>query len=496
VTIKNYFSKPSKWAKRGAATLVLVCAGTLLGSCGGGGVSSDTGLQTGALSLLPGTGTIYANVPFNFTIAGGRRPYFITTNEQSLIPLNYTLDGNSFSVVAKNPGVVDVGQDPNEVPARSIRFTIRDNTGTELVTGDSSFKVLQNFITGYNLTISSLFACGVDSTGEPIAAEGCSGSESTIDLDAITAGALYQNRQLRFSVNFGEFAFVDKNSSPPNAIVSTITLTTTGATASGGTEAGNLRAFFRVPDTARTQYASVRITDVLTGIFRDVNFLIVNPTVSTAVTLLPATIGPLVGTDSTRCGSGGVDVRIAGGIPPYSVVVSPSSRAIVTATPPIVLDANGIFTVGVSAAAAPTSCLTEPNAITVTDSTGRSATFAVNTAPGTTAPVQPFTTVPGSGSSIALSCVVGSSAQIQAFGGNSGKTFTSSNNAAATVQADAAAGGGGGTTPPAATGGAVSATITRRGPGAATITVSDGAASATLTVTGIVPPNTPVASCP
>jgi hypothetical protein len=489
VTIKNYFSKPNAWAKRSVAAAILAGATALLGSCGGSGVSSETGVQVGALSLLPGTGTIYANVPFNFTIAGGRRPYFITTNEQSLIPLNYTLDGNSFSVVAKNPGVVDVGQDPKEVPSRSIRFTIRDNAGTELITGDKSFSVLQNFITGYNLSIASLFACGVDSTGKPISSEGCSGSESVIDLRPTTAGVLYQNRQLRFSVNYGQFSFIDKNSNPPNAVVPTITLTTSGATAPGGTEGGSLRAFFRTPDTARTQYAGLRITDVLTGIYRDVDFLIVNPAVSTAVTLLPATIGPLLGTDSTRCGSGGVDVRISGGTPPYSIVVSPSSRAIVSATPPIVLDANGIFTVGVSAAPAPTSCLTEPNAITVTDSTGRNATFAVSTAPGAGAPIQPFSTVPGSGSSIALSCVIGSSTQIQAFGGNSGKTFTSSNNTAATVLADAAATGGGTTAAP--TGGAASATITRRGQGLTTITVSDGASTAQLIVTG--PGGTP---CP
>jgi hypothetical protein len=480
VTIKNYFSKPNNWAKRGVAAIMLASAAALLGSCGGSGVSSDTGVQVGALSLLPGTGTIYANVPFNFTIAGGRKPYFITTNEQSLIPLNYTLDGNSFSVVAKNPGVTDVGQDPKEVPSRSIRFTIRDNAGTELITGDKSFSVLQNFITGYNISINSLFACGVSSTGAATSTEGCAGSESAIDLDAVTNGVLYQNRQLRFSVNFGEFSFVDKNSSPPNAIVPTITLTTTGATSTGGTEGGNLRAFFRVPGTAKTQYASLRITDVLTGIFNDVNFLIVNPNVSTAVTLLPATIGPLTGTDSTRCGSGGVDVRISGGTPPYSVVVSPSSRAIVSATPPTVLDANGIFTVGVSAAPAPTSCLTEPNAITVTDSTGRSATFAVNTAPGTTAPVQPFTIVPGAGSAICLLDVPGASTQIQAFGGNSGKTFTSSNLLVATVTAATAPTGTGTTT---TTGGATSATITRVGPGTTTVTVSDGANSGSVVVT-------------
>jgi hypothetical protein len=489
VTIKNYFSKPNNWAKRGAAAVILASAAALLGSCGGSGVSGDTGVQVGTLSLVPGSGSLFAGVPFTFTIAGGSKPYTVSTSEQTLIA-NLTVNSNTFTVIPNNPGVVDPVTDPNIVPSRSIRFTVRDNAGAQVVTGDTSFSVVQNFITGYNLTISSLFACGLDADGKPASAQGCSGGESAIDLRPTTAGVLYRNRPLRFSINYGEFIFVDKNSSPPDRLVPTITLTTSGATAPTGTESGSLRAFFRSADTARTQYAGMRITDVQTGIYRDVDFLIVNPTVATNVTLLPEKIGPLVGTDSTRCGSGGVDVRVSGGIPPYSIVVSQSSRAIVTATPNIVRDANGIFTVGVSAAPAPTSCLTEPNAITVTDSTGRSASFAVNTAPGTTAPVQPFTTVPGSGSAICLSNTVGASTQIQAFGGNSGKTFTSSNLSVATVTAAASGGTGTGT---ATTGGATSATITRVGTGTTTITVSDGASSASLIVSGPVAPAT---TCP
>jgi hypothetical protein len=480
VTIKNYFSKPNNWAKCGAAAVILASAAALLGSCGGSGVSGETGAQVGSLSLVPGSGSLFANVPFTFTIAGGSKPYTVSTSEQTLVP-NQTVNGNTFVVVPNNPGVVDPVTDPNIVPSRSIRFTVRDNAGTQVVTGDTSFKVVQNFITGYRLSINSLFACGVDSTGKPVSAEGCAGSESTIDLFPTTGGVLYRNRPLRFSINYGDFLFVDKNSSPPNLLVPAITLTTSGATASTGTESGSLRAFLRSSDTARTQYAGLRITDVQSGVYRDVDFLIINPIVTTSVTLLPATIGPLTGTDSTRCGSGGVDVRISGGRPPYSVVVSPSSRAIVSANPPIVLDANGIFTVGVTAAAAPTSCLNEPNAITVTDSTGRSASFEVKTVPGTGAPAQPFTIVPGAGSAICLLDVPGASTQIQAFGGNSGKTFTSSNLLVATVTA--AASGGTGTGAGAATGGATSATITRVGPGTTTVTVSDGANSGSVAVT-------------
>jgi hypothetical protein len=428
VTIKNYFSKPSTWAKRGLAAIILASTSAILGSCGGGGASTDTVVQTGSLSLLPGSGSLYANVPFNFVIAGGVRPYTVTTSEQTLIPNPPSLNSNTFTVVPNNPGVVDPQTDPNIVPSRTIRFTVRDRDGTQIVTGNDSFKVVQNFITGYRLSINSLFACGVDSTGKPISSEGCAGSESTIDLFPTSGGVLYRNRPLRFSINYGEFLFVDKNSSPPNLLVPTITLTTSGATAATGTESGSLRAFFRTSDTARTQYAGLRITDVQSGVYRDVDFLIVNPTITTLATLIPASLGPLTGIDASRCGSGGVDVRISGGKAPYSISVSTSSRSIVSVNPPIVLDANGIFTVGVAAAPAPNSCLNEPNAITVTDANGLTTSFGVTTTAGTGAPALPLTVSPN-----AVCLVDGASATVAVSGGNALKVLNSSNTALATV---------------------------------------------------------------
>jgi hypothetical protein len=432
VTIKNYFSKPNNWAKRGAAAVMLAGAAALVGSCGGSGVSGDTGAQVGSLSLIPGSGSLFANVPFTFTIAGGSKPYTFSTSEQTLIP-SQTVNGNTFVVVPNNPGVVDPVTDPNIVPSRSIRFTVRDNAGAQVITGDTSFKVVQNFITGYRLTISSLFACGVTSTGEAIPAEGCTGSESAIDLFPTTDGVLYRNRPLRFSINYGEFLFVDKNSSPPNRLVPTVTLTTSGATAPTGTESGSLRAFLRTSDTARTQYAGLRITDVQSGVYRDVDFLIINPTLNTQATLIPDKLGPLTGVDASKCGSGGVDVRISGGKAPYSITVSASSRAIVSVNPPLVLDANGIFTVGVAAAPAPNSCLTEPNAITVTDANGLTTSFGVTTTAGTGTAVLPLTVSPNVVACLANAGNPGSTATIAVTGGNDLKVLSSQNPTAVTV---------------------------------------------------------------
>ncbi len=461
MTIKNYTSKPVSWVKRGAVAAILAGTAALLGSCGGSGVSSETGVQVGALSLNPGSASLYAGVPFTFTIAGGVKPYTVTTSEPTLIP-NLTVNGNTFTVIPKNPGVVDPQDKPDIVPSRSIIFTIRDNAGTQISSSGSNFKVVQNFITGYSLNISSLFGCGVNSTGTPIAAQGCVGSESAIDLRPTTAGVLYTNRPLRFTINYGEFLFLDKNSVPPNTAVSSITLTTSGTTVAGGTEAGSLRAFLRPLDTARTQYAGLRITDVQSGVYLDVDFLIINSTVVTKATLIPSSLGPLAGVDSSKCGSGGVDVRISGGTPPYAIAVSASSRAIVSVNPPLVVNANGIFTVGVAAAPAPNSCLNEPNAVTVTDANGLVTTFGVNTVPGTTAAIQPLTVSPNAA---CLPDKAGSSVAIAINGGNALKVLNSSNTTLATVA-------------PATGSGAFTATITTAGTGAGEtvqINVSDGA---------------------
>ena len=459
MTTKNYFSKPSSWAKRGAAAVILAGTVALLGSCGGSGVSSDTGVQVGALTLLPASGTLFANVPFTFTIAGGSRPYTVTTSEQTLIaPL--TVNSNTFTVVPNNPGVVDPQTDPLIIPSRSIRFTIRDNAGAQVVTGDTSFRVVQNFITGYNLTLSAGTTCGVSAGGSatPTVAQACTGFLSTIDLRPTTAGVFYNNRPLRFSINYGEFKFVDKNNG--DAIVDTITLTTSGATAPGGTESGNLRAFFAPNSGARAQYASLRITDVRSGVYRDVDFFISAPP-ATALSISPTSIGPIAGRDSATCGNGQVNVRITGGTPPYVIQVPAALSSTVFVSPSRVDDQNGLFQVGVGASAAP-NCVSEPNAVTVRDSTGQAASFGVSTTVGTGPAFQPLNVAPS-----AIACLAdGGIATLAVLGGNSLKVINSSSNLVAVA-------------PPTVTG---NGTVTLTGFGAGPVAPAAGAA-VTVTVT-------------
>ena len=144
----------------------LAAAALFLASCGGGGATSSPN-AAGALQLLPGASSLYAAVPYTFNIVGGRKPYLVTSSEQTLIELNITIDSNSFTIVPRNPGVVDVGLDPNEVPRRTVNIEVRDSNGASL---SNAYNVLQNFFTGYRETYTSTCAAAAAGAVAPQAA--------------------------------------------------------------------------------------------------------------------------------------------------------------------------------------------------------------------------------------------------------------------------------------------------------------------------------------
>ena len=84
-------------------------------------------------------------MPYTFNIVGGRKPYLVTSSEPTIIELNLTTDSNQFTIVARNPGVVDVGLDPDEVPRRIGEHRGARRQGRIVRT---TYNVLQNFFTG------------------------------------------------------------------------------------------------------------------------------------------------------------------------------------------------------------------------------------------------------------------------------------------------------------------------------------------------------------
>lgn len=446
MAINTYFRNFSTLVKRGAMLALFGSITALVASCGGGGTTSDP-RQVGDLAILPGSGTLYANVPQTFTIAGGRGPFIITSSENTVIPLNMTLNGNSFTVTPNQPGVVDPQEDPNVVPSRSVIITVRDAAGTQIT---ATYNVLQNFLTGYNLSITTTATCAAAASTTSI--DACAGADSLISLVPISAGLRFANKQMRLCATFGPFDFIVDSTGTTNQCVT--------VTADSG---GNIFARIRVRPNVPTQYAQFRLTDVATGQYRDITFVVTNASGNqTELSLLPTTVS-LTGANSGSCGTGLFNLFVFGGSPPYTAgTTQPSSISI---TPPIVNRSGDAFSVQVFN---PNVCLTTANVV-VTDAAGRSATMDITTTAGTTPAPTPLSVAPST------LCVPDmGSGVINITGGNNNKVINSSNPGLATASPTTGTGNFTASINAAGAGGAIGTSVT--------LTVSDGANTATVNI--------------
>jgi len=450
VAINRYFRSISSLAKRGAMTALLGSMTTLLVSCGGGGTQGGDPTASGALAVIPNSGSLYANVPQLFNVAGGRGPYLVVSNEQTVVPINATISTNTFTVVPNQPGVVDPQSDPNVVPSRTVIITVRDSAGTQV---NGTYNVLQNFLTGYNLSISTITTCTPSAGAAAAAAQACAGADSLIQLVPVSNGVRYANKQMRLTSTFGPFSFI---------------LDSTGVT--GGTynvtadSTGLVTARIRVTANAATQYAQFRLTDVATGSYREFTFVVTNSTGSnTELSALPATI-TLTGANNTRCGTGTVNIFAIGGTPPYTANTTfPGSISIM---PPSVLNSGDAFSVSLFN---PGFCLA-PGNVVIRDATGAIFTVNITTSLGTGDPILPLAVAPST-----LCIPDGGSGVASISGGNANKVINSSNPGLATAI-------------PTSGNGNFTAAINALGAGGGagtpvTLAVSDGATTANIAVT-------------
>ena len=445
----NSYRNNATWVKRGTMIAIFGVMAALLGSCGGGGVSGGDPLKNGTLSILPNTGSLYANVPVTLNVAGGTGPYFITSNEPTVMPLNFTLNGNSFTTVPNQPGVVDPVTDPNIVPSRTVIVTARDATGAQTT---ATFNVIQNFLTGYGLSITTTANC-LPAGAVTAGSEACAGADSLISLVPISNGLRYANKQMRLTALFGPFAFILDSTG-----ITGPTVTTTADSAGGVT------ARIRVTPNAATQYAQFRLTDVATGAYRDITFIIRNASGgNTPLSALPTSIS-LSGATTASCGTGFANVFAFGGVPPYRA--STTFPGSINISPPEVTRSGDAFTVQIFN---PNVCLS-PGNVVITDAAGNFVTVAITTTPGTTPPVLPLSVAPSS-----LCVPDGGTGVVSISGGNANKVINSSNPTLATALPVTGTGNFTTTINSLGAGGAVGTLVT--------FTVNDGANAATISVT-------------
>ena len=430
-----------------AGSAFALIAAMLLASCGGGGAAgNNTG---GNLVVAPNNATFYAGVPATMTVAGGRRPYRITSSEPGIFPVPSEINASSFTVIPSNPGVIDDNIQQGQLPRRTVHITAID---AENNFQNADIEVAQNFLTGYGLSFASNCPVANGGTTSP---PGCAGGETLVRLTPTFNGALVGLRTLRIDTERGPITWLYPNGQPAG---SSITLTTD--------HEGKALAVFRADAGVPTQFVIFRVTDVETGVSVEESFILTGVAIASNLTILPDQF-EFTGADTATCGTGSAQFLVFDGVPPYKAV---SSFGQVTVNPSESDDQPGKFSFNVSD---PTTCLSKATII-VTDSRLARGTVEIDTKAGSgTPPPAPIRVVP---STITLSCTV-TSGSVLAVGGSgtySAATGDPTLTASATGSTITINFGPGGLTNP---GGAPSgANIS------GTVSVTDGTSVATVTV--------------
>lgn len=397
--------------------------------------------------IQPATGTAYAGIPFTVSVSGGRAPYTLGSSEPSIFPVPQVLDGNSFTVLPQQPGVVDTGLQAGEVPRRAVVVTARDTNG--LIAPNANFSVLQNFLTGYGVSYTNTCPTVGNAGASPNA---CPGRETAITMSPTFNGQRRGNALVRFERIRGNFTFTQCGSPPPAnaAQVPSITQNTD--------HEGIATVCIFVPADATTQINAYRIIDVATGVYTDQLFI-------TDASALPGPLTPIpnaitfTGTNG-RCGTGSADFLVFGGSPPYTAT---STNGTVQVVPTTSTTQPGRFTVTLAIQNAPCPAGVQ---VVVRDALGAVGTVTVDSVQGPAGP--PLVAAPAT---FNLTCgqsgtavVVGGSGTYSAFSSGNGVVASAGGNQ---VQITRSIGQGGVLNP---------AII------ASTVNITDGTSIATITV--------------
>ena len=445
-------------------SLLIVVASLLLGSCGGGGAASP-GPVGGPPQIQPQSGTLYAGVEYTITIAGGRPPYTLSSSEQALLAVPTVLNGNFFTVIPANPGVIDTGLPPGSVPSRAVQITMRDSVGSTAAT--QGLSVAGNFLTGYGLSFTSNCSAIGGSSTPPSA---CAGGETAVSLRASINGNLYGNREYRFEILRGPISWFFPNGQQQGGTIS-------GNNATTRTDhEGNAQVWFRVTNNVGTQLAAIRVVDVASGASTVHTFVVNGVPIGGALEAIPDSF-TFTGINSAQCGTGFADFLVFDGTPPYTALsTSPNVTVFRTGdlppfTQPVTSNSQpGRFTLQVANPNPP--CIKDVPII-ITDANNSRTTVTVTTEAGSAPPPPtPVSVTPGS---LTLNC--GQSGSVSVLGGPTGSGTFSVSSADPRVSATAS-----GRTVTVTRQAADVPTIPPTPPGtiAYTVTVTDGATSTTI----------------
>jgi hypothetical protein len=383
-------------------SVLVALAAALLGSCGGGGAASPSP-QVGETFIQPNSGTFYAGVEYTFTIAGGRPPYTLSSSEPSLFAVPTTLNGNFFTVVPNNPGVIDADVQEGELPRRTVNLTAREVGGLGQI-ALAQIQVAQNFLTSYG--VSFLSNCIASQGSQPPAA--CAGGETAVVLNATISGNIVGNREYRFEVLRGPFSWFF-----PNGQLQGGTISDGGRTVVTRTDhSGRANVWFRVNSNVATQLGAFRVTDVATGVSTTHVFTVVGTPIAGELEVIPDEI-TFTGATTAQCGTGSADVLVFNGTPPYRAV---SAFGSILVTPDRSDSQPGRFTI---TASNPFVCVSD-GTVTIFDANNNTGTVTITTETGSEDPPPPPVAV--TPTTVTLQC--GTSGSVTVVGGASDATFS------------------------------------------------------------------------
>jgi hypothetical protein len=338
--------------------LWLAAVAALVSACGGGGVSSTTPAPAPtppALSVLPSTTVVmFSNQPTTFTINGGTSPYQVFSSNANLVTVPASV---ALAAGATSASFVAVARTTTVAGGEPVTITVRDSAGQTIDVVPTVRPTLVS--SAVNITPNAASVCGSGT---------CSGGDGLVRVTLALAGQGLAARSVRFDVLSGAMGFVND------------TTQVLGATASTTTDGNGVATIrYRTTQSAPTQIAVFRVSDVTGGSFFDFTLNIVaTPTESAELAVIPNDFRITSGfTD--RCTSGArVDFVVFGGTAPYRLTTTiPDS---VRVTPAQVTQAGAAFTVETAGL-----CF-DPQTLVITDSASRRQTVTLRNIVGTNAP--------------------------------------------------------------------------------------------------------------
>jgi hypothetical protein len=355
-------------ADRLARLALAVASIATVTSCGSGAVGPSTVVNdptqitiqpgqctvTGATVTCNNPAILYANLPTTFVITGGTGSYILSSNNQQVLPVSGSIVGSSVTLVA-NPVLADT----------DVILTARDTGTTPIATAKATVKpgTVAN-----NITITPTSA-----QNAACAPAICSGGDALVSATISQGGIPLPARGVRFDVVTGDFRFVTTD---PATGVETLSASVTVIS----DQTGKVTARIRANAGAVNQTALLQVTDIGTGAFQRTSFVIVQSTGSSPGFFVTPTQITFQGSQQNQCANFDVSasVFVFGGVPPYTV----SNSTPFSVTPTFIPSSGGSYSVTPNG-----PCIAPPGLpITVTDSSGHTATTTVANIQGTTAP--------------------------------------------------------------------------------------------------------------